>query len=311
MLCSVCLCLPSMTYAQWKAEARLDSNHLLIGDQTNLYISCQGPATYVHLPQACDTCLHGLEIVARSPIDTQIEEGNTTIRMTWTLTAFDSGRYEVPSLVFFDKDSQMLASTPPLTLEVQTLEVDTNAAIKDIKNILQAPLTFKEIMKYGLMGLAAAAIIVALIWLIVFKMKKKQPQNTRRSKPKEPAHIIALRDLESLRQKKLWQNGEHKSYYSELTDILRTYLYNRWDISAMEMVSDEIMQALEQQPEINRQHRNCLQSLLRTADAVKFAKACPMAEENTLAFESVYHLVEETKVVDKEKETEKEGDSDE
>ena len=79
----------------------------------------------------------------------------------------------------------------------------------------------------------------------------------------------------------------------------------------MEMVSDEIMQALEQQPEINRQHRSCLQSLLRTADAVKFAKACPMAEENTLAFESVYHLVEETKVVDKEKETEKEGDSDE
>ena len=46
---------------------------------------------------------------------------------------------------------------------------------------------------------------------------------------------------------KLWQQGEIKQYYSELTDILRIYIENRWDIQAMEMVSSEIIESLNLQ----------------------------------------------------------------
>jgi len=42
--------------------------------------------------------------------------------------------------------------------------------------------------------------------------------------PLEPAHVIAFRELEKLKNEELWQKGEIKRYYTILTDILRQYL---------------------------------------------------------------------------------------
>ena len=126
----------------------------------------------------------------------------------------------------------------------------------------------------------------------------------KRRKPDEPAHLIALRALEALRQKKLWQEGRHKAYHSELSDILRNYMYKRWDIPAMEMVSDEILEALEAKA-IAPQLLNAIRTALRTADSVKFAKACPLPDDNSQAFQAVYDFVTATKAEDKP--VEKEG----
>jgi hypothetical protein len=55
-----------------------------------------------------------------------------------------------------------------------------------------------------------------------------------------PPHVWALKELDKLNQKKLWQSGEVKSYYSELTDIARTYIELRYKIPAMEKTTDEL-----------------------------------------------------------------------
>ena len=171
--------------------------------------------------------------------------------------------------------------------------MDTAGNIKDIKPQLQAPLTWKEIGKYALIVLLGIALIFGLLYGIR-RLNPRKKAAVRAEKPKEPAHIIALRDLEALRQKKLWQEGLHKQYYSELSDILRTYLLNRWGVPALEMVSEEILRALEAVP-VSAKHLHALQCTLQTADAVKFAKACPLPDENSQAFQSVYTFVEETR----------------
>ena len=149
------------------------------------------------------------------------------------------------------------------------------------------------------------ALLAGIIYLIYrLSRKKRQPTGGKREKPDEPAHIIALRALEELRLKKLWQEGRHKEYYSELSDILRNYMYNRWDIPAMEMVSDEVLEALEQL-HTEKSLLNQLRTWVRTADSVKFAKACPLPDENSQAFQAVYDFVTATKAEDKP--VEKEG----
>lgn len=292
----------------FQAQARLDSTHILIGDQVKLHLSISGktlPQTI--FPQACDTCLPGLEVVHRSAIDTQQEAGRFTLSQDWTLTGFDSGRFEIPAMPFFGPNAELLAGTQALAIDVQTIAVDTNAAFKDIKPVLQSPLTFKEIVRYIGIGLGILALIGGIVYLAYrYGQKRKKPEEGKRLKPKEPAHIIAFRALENLRQKKLWQDGRHKEYYSELSEILRTYLYHRWDISAMEMVSDEIVDAL-MQVRVEQRQLNELRITLQTADSVKFAKACPLPDENAQAFQHVYDFVDATKAT--EKPEEKEGET--
>lgn len=306
ILLFACCCAGSMTaQTNFRAEARIDSTHMLIGDQLKLQLSISGkqlPKTA--FPQVCDTCLPGLELIHRSPVDTQKNAGGFTLSQVWTLTGFDSGRFEIPALPFLGPNAELLAATQAISIDVQTIAVDTNAAIKDIKPVLQSPLTFKEIAKYAGIGIGILALIAGIVYLAYrYGRKRKKPEENKHAKPKEPAHIIALRALEKLRQKKLWQEGRHKEYYSELSEILRTYLYHRWDISAMEMVSEEIVDTLTQN-HIETQRVNELKFTLQTADSVKFAKACPLPDENAQAFQHVFDFVEATKAI--EKTTEKE-----
>ena len=264
LLAAIMLCGKISAQTAIRAEARLDSTRMLIGDQTGLHLTITGSKLpSLLLPQPCDT------------------------------------------FAIYGADSSLLAETEPLLLEINTIPVDTNLAIKDIKAPLQAPLTWKEIGFFIGIGAAVLALLAGIIYLIYrLSRKKRQPTGGKREKPEEPAHIIALRALEELRLKKLWQEGRHKEYYSELSDILRNYMYNRWDIPAMEMVSDEVLEALEQL-HTEKALLNQLRTSLRTADSVKFAKACPLPDENSQAFQAVYDFVTATKAEDKP--VEKEG----
>lgn len=91
----------------------------------------------------------------------------------------------------------------------------------------------------------------------------------------------------------------HKAYYSGLTDILRRYLADRYGIGAMEMTSDEIIDAVRPL-DLPRKSALELAALLREADLVKFAKATPEAARNEEAYQWAYYFVEETKPVEEQ-----------
>ena len=73
---------------------------------------------------------------------------------------------------------------------------------------------------------------------------KKRKQNI---KPKViiPADVVALNNLAALDKKELWQTGEIKAYHSEISEILRSYLENRFQILALELPTFEIIKNLE------------------------------------------------------------------
>jgi hypothetical protein len=118
--------------------------------------------------------------------------------------------------------------------------------------------------------------------------------------PKIPPHVVANKALVELGHRKLWQKGKFKAYYTALTSILRTYISGRWDIGALEMTTDEIIAALRD-VEMPSASRTDLITTLRTADMVKFAKAEPEAEENEESLSRALYFVENTKLVDVER----------
>jgi len=297
VLISMCSGLGAQNYV---ATSLLDTNAMLIGDQIKLSLKIAGEkGKQILFPLFCDTCISGFEILERSHIDTVILEDKMELSQSFTITSFDEGNYVFPPILFYDIDSVLLAQTQAVYLQVGTVEVDTLLPVKDIKEPLSAPVTWKEILLYGSISLGAVAILVGIILLIRFFTRKKSPIAIAKEKPKIPAHLLALEALQKLWQKKLYATGHVKEHYSELSDIVRTYIENRWDISAMEMVSSEIIISLEN-CNLPSAQMNKLEQMLYLADMVKFAKAHPLPDENGLHYQNMVEFVENTKAVNNE-----------
>jgi hypothetical protein len=281
------------------ADAKLDTTDILIGDQINLTIQFTMPLdSRVLWPFYKDTLVNKIEIIDRSPVDTMISEAENIVRMlqTLTITSFDSGYYHIPGMTFayqpIDDTAFTEINTIPVYLHVHTMEVDTSKAIMAIKPPLGAPFTFMEALPWIMIGLAAIIVVLLVIYLVK-KLKKKEPIFTFRPKPILPPHIIAINGLENLKHRKVWQSGEMKVYYTELTDIVRVYIEDRYAVPAVEMTSEEIMEGLKQtnaNPDIVEK----LRQTLMLADLVKFAKASPMALENDVSMNNSMDFVRET-----------------
>jgi hypothetical protein len=109
-----------------------------------------------------------------------------------------------------------------------------------------------------------------------------------------------MQSIEKVKEEKSWQHAEPKEYYTQLTDILRTYIQGRFGINAMEMTSSEIINALMENVQKSKEDLNELIELFRTADLVKFAKHNPMINENDANLLNAIDFINETKPTDEE-----------
>ncbi|MEE4255408.1 MAG: hypothetical protein V2I47_00075 [Bacteroidales bacterium] len=280
--------------------ARFDTTDILIGDQIDLNISFTMPLDYrVLWPHYKDTLTRNIEIVSMSPVDTLINESENIVEMlqSLTITSFDSGYYYVPPIKFqyqpIDDTVFTEASTIPLYLKVHTMQVDTTQAIKPIKPPLGAPLTFREILPWLLAGLGALIVIILAIYIYT-RWKKNKPLFRIRPKIILPPHVVAMNGLENLKGKKLWQAGKVKDYYTELTDILRNYIEDRYDVTAVEMTTDEILEGLKN-TDAPKESVDKLARTLVLADLVKFAKENPLPLDNDISMNSSIEFVKTTR----------------
>jgi hypothetical protein len=282
------------------AWSSLDSNAITIGDQINFKFGLTVPNnTTVAWPLLVDTLTANIEIINRSNIDTVFSGSSISLSQQFVVTSFDSGYFEIPSTNFkyrYSNDSAIFsASTGLIFLQVYAPEVDTSQAFKPLSGPIAEPYTFKELLPL-ILGATAILIVLGLLIFYLIKRKKKQPIFKSKPKPIIPAHIMAINKLEELRLTKVWQSGRLKKYYSELTDIIREYMVNRYNFDAPEMTSYEIITKLREF-EINNEAMNKLEGVMNLSDMVKFAKAVPTALENDLGLTHCVDFVNETKKV--------------
>jgi len=283
-----------------KATASLDSTKILIGDQVKLFLEVDHPKDMeVQFPAVPDTIVDLIEVISRSGIDTFEMDDEKLMKQirSYTITCFDSGSYRIPPYWFKVSVDGEIDSVPSngVTLDVFTMQIDTTKGPTDIKMPYGAPLTLKEVSPYILGVILIGAIIFFLLYSIKRK-KNNKPIFARPQKPKEPAHVIALRELDRIKSEKVWQKGKTKQYYSELTDTLREYIEDRFGIRAMEQTTDETVESFRvQKGLINEKHFTNLTQLLQLADLVKFAKYQPLPDDDNMSLVNAYFFVNDTK----------------
>ncbi len=301
---------------QIKATASLDSAQILIGDQVKLFLEIDHPKSVdVRFPVVPDTIVDLVEVISRTDIDTfdlDDEKFMKQIR-SYTITCFDSGSYRIPPYWFTVDMDGNVDSIPSngVSLHVYSMQIDTTKGPTDIKMPYGAPLTLKEVTPYIL----GVILIGAIIFFLLYSIKRKKnnlPIFARPEKPKEPAHIIAIRELDRIKAEKVWQKGKTKQYYSEVTDALRTYIEDRFKIRAMEQTSDETIENFRiQKGLLDEKNFANLSQILKLADLVKFAKYQPLPDDDNLSLVNAYFFVNDTKIeVEKKPEDEKKDEED-
>lgn len=280
-----------------KVFSSLDTNAIKIGEQVTLTISADFlKETTVMFPQLRDTLPGGIEILGFNGIDST-KKLNYTVK--YTLTVFDSGDYVIPSLpVVFRStgNSDITLMTDSLLLKVITVSVDTTKAIRDIKPIMPAPLTFREVLPYLFIA-AGILLLIALFIYYLWRRKQNKPFLPVIKKPSLPPWTIALEKFKEIEKSKLWQNGKIKEYYSEVSDALRSYIENQLNVNAMEMITGDIIEGLKE-ANVKTDLISKVDRVLTLSDLVKFAKEIPLPDEHAEILSKAREFVLETKPLD-------------
>lgn len=275
-------CFACNAAAQSIATARVDSNKIMVGQAVQLEVELKQNRNqnipWIQLPDS----IGRIEIIAKSKIDTVTNADASILhrKQTFTVSAYDSGYYIIPPLSFFlnGDTAQKIAETNPLLISVFTVAVDTTKPIRDIRGVVEVPLTWRDYLPW-ILGVIGVLIAVIIGYYLYHKFTKRIIPLLEKKITLRPAHEIALEDLKKLDAEKLWQQGNFKSYHTQLADIIRQFIENRWVVTAMELTTDEILQHSFVLNTSNAS-REQLANVLRLADMVKFAKAQPIANDN-------------------------------
>jgi len=289
----------SSTGQDISVKAAFDTSKIWLGDQINYSFSVEQPADLsLYIPVLKDTLCKSIEIVSGPVIDTSFLENNRLkIIGTYLVTSFDSGFYEAPPLYAEFKDSSGIRRffSDYSYLEVMRVRIapaDTTQKIFDIIDPYRAPITLSEVAPWILLA-AAVVFLILIIWRYARRWLSPRPEKEVEI-PAEAPHIIAFRELEALKAEELWQKNQVKQYYSRLTEILRTYLENRYEVNSLELTTRETLDELRRKGFGKNDLFESLGKILTGSDMVKFAKYIPEKADHERYFDESWTFIEKT-----------------
>ena len=256
---------------------------VLIADQIEYGFQLDGvkSGTEIALPDFSEVSNDTLFLLRNWKIDTlkvQKKKGTVDIRGSVVLVPFEEGTYELPRIPVLRK-ADGVADTlifDSQVLEVKTMPVDTATfEIHDIKGQVRYPLTLAEILPYVQWALLIVSALILVVYFILRSFRKKEEDLH-----KDPAYIVALRQLDRYHSDKFWAPEKQKSFYSGVTDTLKAYIEDRFGVDAPEMTTAELFAELKSDKDITPELFNEMKELFETADFVKFAKHVAPDEDN-------------------------------
>lgn len=288
-------------------SAKLDSATMLMGSVNTLRLEVvQDKGVKGEFPLFRNIAERGyatllndtVELRADMKVDTT-EIGSNRVQIDYQVPVqvFDSGYYRLPEFVYVAGRDSVRSSK--LVLTVRPVKVSASDPIAPLTDPAdpENPSIFDswpDWLVYYWWVILLVLLLAAGGWWAWRRYRKVGtilPQ-----KPVIPPYELALGRLRRLKERKLWQSGQEKEFYTILTDILRDYLDGRFGIKAMEMTSSQIMDTLADDASL-RDSRGKMRQILDMADFVKFAMVRPLPDDNVKAFDNAVDFVEATRPV--------------
>lgn len=269
---------------QPRVKASVDRTTILIGEPIKLNLEAWVPAGTNFKWFATDTIPH-FEIVDAGKQDSARDANANVYRQQLIITSFDSGSWTIPAFVL--QAGKKRFRTDTFSIAVTFSPQDTAQGYHDIKDILLVKNPGNPYIPW----IIAAVTLLALLGIIYFLRKKKKPAPVVREPVSKLTPVEeAMQALNELKKEDLPRKGEVKQYYTRLNDILRWYVFRKFNITSLEKTNEELVLQLKQ-TRLSHPDYTTLAQELRMADFVKFAKYTPSAEEQEQTFDVIKNSI--------------------
>lgn len=276
------------------ANAFADKSEYEVGDYIHFTIEILHKQDLRVFPPPIADYAKSIDVIRTDEPIVEDTKGGKKIICRYIISKYDSGDVVIPPipvLYHLGRDTTSLSVfTNPVQFSVRTLQVNTAEDIKDIKPPIKIPF---DLLTLIIIASIIILIILAALYYYRAQQKKKQKKVERRRVYLIPPHVKALTALNELEGKKLWQQGLIKEYHSTITEIIRRYFEERFNILALESSTSEIMEQLTRVV-LPEDIYKTVNDFLNNADLVKFAKYKPLPSVNEEMMKQAIHIVENT-----------------
>lgn len=269
--------------------AKCDSTEIRIGSATKINLNVKYKTPTKIIWSGLKDSIGAIAILEKNEVARKENEENVTI----IISAYEAGKYnfQIPILAISKNETTQVFSNA-IILQVKSIQIDTTKPFKDIKPPKTLPISLEEILFW----FGIIVLIVALTYAIIYFWKKRKLKTgeLKIEEEKIPPFDLAMQKLNEIEKAKIWQNGNLKKYYSDVTMVVREYFENEFKISALESTTNEFLKDLK----VGNFNKNILDKIKESfelADLVKFAKQTTTLNENENAIIIAREIIELTK----------------
>ena len=290
-----------------------EKNRYNVGEPIPLFLNLEVPSdqridsVYFQLSGNSDSLGNNWELWNASEISktTTLTDENdyvTNYSQELTIANFDTGKFEFPPCLAFLDSTTLYSNALPFT--IQLVQTEENK-IKNIKPIFEVNISFFEYFIYYLKKFGWWIVLCAALLIVTYYVIKKWNVKSDQVdiQPQIPLEVKLLERLQSLKKKKLWENGHFKAYYSEISEVIWSFVAYRYQIPTFEKTSNEILESLKW-VSIDNTYLKELSTFFTLSDGVKFAKINPLEKDNIHAIEMAIKFIENERLDIKEAENE-------
>jgi len=260
--------------AQVSVRSDISRDNILIGESISLTVEAYMPMGSDVTWFLTDTIPH-FEILRKSGVDTVQNIDTKKLSQNFEITSFDSGQQYIPPFTLRINDQ--VYSTDSIPINVSFAPFDPKEDYHDIKDII-------DVKNPSLSYLQWIIIVTALLSLVAVILLWRKRKSASAPVKIPVQHLLspyeeAMKALAQLSKKQV-TNGEVKTFYSDMNDILRKYVSRKFSVSTFERTNEELIMELSRLGSIPKDSFISLAQSLRMSDFVKFAKYRPAEEEN-------------------------------
>ena len=294
-VCLFWVATPGFSQSVPTITSSVDTTAIKIGEQLHFKVTVETD-TLSHVVFPDGQTFSPLETVEAIMTDTIRKTDRLTLQKTYALTQFDSGTYTLPAQMIEINGKHFF--TDSLVINVANVAVDTTVQkMYDIKPLIAVEKS--RSIPWGLI-LWILGILLVLGGLLYWFVFRKKPLSEEEKVALLPPFDRAILGLKQLENSKYLIQDDYKTYYSELTNIVRSYLEEDVHVAAMESTTDQLIDKLEMMKDagklkLEQETIQQFKKVLQTSDLVKFAKSKPDTSVAEADRKSVELIVIKTK----------------